>query len=368
MRDLLEGPFKYGYSHKSDRAHFAQSHLEASAKALGHLLSNQGYKVRCSGTAPNLPIVPWVAVLDPDVTSTAKSGLYLVYLFSTDLTRIYLTMNQGATARNDAWKHKPRPNGLSVEAATIGELELVAQAIRAELDESLLAGTSAAIHLGSASFLPMAYEAGTIAAIEYKTSDLPTEIQLISDLQWFLSIYDASVDALASLNAQNPEQFALPAFHVPPRRAEANPKFAPKSADDYVVQIQQRTQVRSRRHEAIVKSFGLHAREKGWEPQTNVHPMDLLLKRDRDKILCEIKVVKANSSLAVRESIGQLYEYRHFFPDKVGSSSPLLAVFSSDVGAAYVELLNELRIGSVWAVDEQNWAGSSDAEALGLVS
>lgn len=368
MREILELPLRLGYSHKLARSQPAQVQLEARARSLGQAVAQQGYKVRCSGTAPNLPIVPWIAVLDPDITTTAKSGLYVVYLFSADLSRVYLTMNQGATARYDAWKQLPRPKGVSVDTATINELELISKAIRDELDDTLLSSTLPSIHLGSASFYPMAYEAGTIAAVEYSTSNLPSEAQLVSDLQKFLDIYDASVDALAELNARAPETFVLPAFHVESRRTEPNPKFAPKSADDYVVQIQQRVQVRSRRHEAIVESFGVHAREKGWEPRTNVHPMDLLLQRNKDKILCEIKVVKANSSLAVRESIGQLYEYRHFFAERVGKSSPLLAVFSSSVGAAYVELLNELRIGSVWTTEESNWEGSADAVALGLVS
>lgn len=41
--------------------------------------------------------VPWVAVMDQKVTDSTQRGYYLVYLFSEDMRRLYLTLAQGVT-------------------------------------------------------------------------------------------------------------------------------------------------------------------------------------------------------------------------------------------------------------------------------
>ena len=41
--------------------------------------------------------VPWIAILDPDVTESTQNGFYVVYLFSVDMKRVYLSLNQGIT-------------------------------------------------------------------------------------------------------------------------------------------------------------------------------------------------------------------------------------------------------------------------------
>lgn len=46
--------------------------------------------------------VPWISVFDPAITTTATHGYYVVYLFAADMSRVYLSLNQGTTAvRND---------------------------------------------------------------------------------------------------------------------------------------------------------------------------------------------------------------------------------------------------------------------------
>ena len=40
---------------------------------------------------------PWIAVFNTDITNTIQEGVYIVYLFSEDMERVYLTLNQGCT-------------------------------------------------------------------------------------------------------------------------------------------------------------------------------------------------------------------------------------------------------------------------------
>jgi len=42
--------------------------------------------------------VPWIAVFDPVVTTSATRGYYVVFLFSADMQKLYLSLNQGTTA------------------------------------------------------------------------------------------------------------------------------------------------------------------------------------------------------------------------------------------------------------------------------
>jgi len=40
---------------------------------------------------------PWIAAYNKEITTTIQEGIYIVYLFSEDMERVYLTLNQGCT-------------------------------------------------------------------------------------------------------------------------------------------------------------------------------------------------------------------------------------------------------------------------------
>ena len=68
---------------------------------------------------------------------------------------------------------------------------------------------------------------------------------------------------------------------------------------------------------------------------------------------------------SVRAAIGQLLTYRYFLYEPENAPH-LLACFSESVGEAFVRLLEELGIASVWP-DGPKWVGSRLAQDLGLV-
>ena len=41
--------------------------------------------------------VPWVAIMNKTVTTSTQRGYYIVYLFSDDMSKLYLTFAQGVT-------------------------------------------------------------------------------------------------------------------------------------------------------------------------------------------------------------------------------------------------------------------------------
>lgn len=61
------------------------------------LLNNSNYIV-CGSVGKGLATkTPWVAILDKEITSSTREGVYLVFLFSSDYRHVYLTLNQGTT-------------------------------------------------------------------------------------------------------------------------------------------------------------------------------------------------------------------------------------------------------------------------------
>ena len=69
--------------------------------------------------------VPWIAIMDPEVTTTTQTGYYVVYLFSVDMKRVYLSLNQGITFLKDELG----------EPAAINELKRRASFIRDRIKE-----------------------------------------------------------------------------------------------------------------------------------------------------------------------------------------------------------------------------------------
>lgn len=123
--------------------------------------------------------VPWIAVLDPVVTTSATRGYYVVYLFSADMERVYLSLNQGTTAiRNE------------FGSGAIEELKRRATLMRARVPEfGEYDFTPTAIELSAGGYLPQGYEAGHAFGARYDTSHLPDEDQLEFDLQAIASLY-----------------------------------------------------------------------------------------------------------------------------------------------------------------------------------
>ena len=57
---------------------------------------------------------PWVAIFNKNITSSAKRGLYMVYLFKKDMSGFYLSLNQGITYFADTFKRKKYENARKV--------------------------------------------------------------------------------------------------------------------------------------------------------------------------------------------------------------------------------------------------------------
>ena len=361
--ELLAAPVALGYARADGPGQAAQVALREQRAQLAERLP-PGYRVRASGAAVNLPRVPWVAMLDEDVTTTAQEGFYLVYLFSADLQRAYLSMNQGVTAHRDRFKtlkdHRPAQ-------AAIRELDRESHLLRGELQTDL-SRLVATIDLKDDGFLARGYEAGNVIAQEYDMRALPDEATLRADLDRFLAIYKEVIEVRDRVLIEQPGQLHIPTRTLTvssprPRPAQA-PIFRPKDASDYIANVPAQQQRRTRKHEELVRRVGEHARNRGWTPVTNVHPRDLIIRRASQKVMVEAKTVGNNAEFAVRDAIGQLFAYRHFLYRERDEPDPLLlALFSEPVGDAFVRLLAELGVDAAWLAGGE-WKGSRELDGL----
>src|SRR6266498_177177 len=69
------------------------SAVEQVKDALGEL--GAGLLIEGSAGAGNWAAVPWIAVFDPAVTTTATREYYAVYLFHANEPVVHLSLNQG---------------------------------------------------------------------------------------------------------------------------------------------------------------------------------------------------------------------------------------------------------------------------------
>ena len=71
--------------------------------AIRAVIPEERYPVEGSSGQGQWAEVPWAAVFDRLITNTARQGFYIVYLFRSDLSGVYLSLNQGVTSIRDIY-------------------------------------------------------------------------------------------------------------------------------------------------------------------------------------------------------------------------------------------------------------------------
>ncbi|MFI9119022.1 MrcB family domain-containing protein [Streptomyces bikiniensis] len=297
---------------------------------------------------------PWVSFFDPDETTTATRGMYLVYLFAENMKTVSLSLNQGVTELRETFGAREAEKHLRGEAA----------AIRGAFPEDVTVGLEDVINLGGRAGLPRAYEAGNILSYVYEIDSLPTEEVLKTDLRRMIQLYQDALVLREDLRSTTRDVITT----IKPKENGGQDLllyFAPKSDGEYVQKITGRVIKKSRKHETLVKRYGAFLAQAGFTAGTNVHPRDLVARRDGADWLIEAKVVRrGNVSHAVREAIGQLATYA-FLLYSEDSQPRRMALFTEAIGDVYVRLLSHQGIASVWPT-EDGWAGSPEAVNAGL--
>lgn len=327
-----------------------------------------GLFVKGYGGQSTAAATPWIGVFDPTVNSDPGNGLYLAYIFSADLRTVTLTLQQGITHLEERLgRGRARQDHLRRQATRLRRAVAAQRRIGWVDEPELRANVNR----------PKAYEAASVIARPYELIGLPDEVVLVNELAYAAELLKRTAvaddlwwfeDESSSLKVN-----LAPAGHIPDQD-DPLAGFKPKDSSDYVANIPARQQLKKRSHEELVGAFGPHVASRGYIPITHLmHPRDLVLRRQGDAAspgsewLVEAKVVRdGNPTEAVRQVVGQLYEYSHFLYAENKLSEPhLVALFTEDIGI-YSQYLERRGIASVWRED-QGWAGSAMAEEWNLL-
>lgn len=146
------------------------------------LKSRPDIKVSWSAGKGVWAAVPWISLLDTRVTTTTQEGVYVVFLLSNDLARVYLTLNQGVT----------RLVGGMGQAAGAAALIEQSKTYRAQVPELQNVGfeLDGNIDLGSEGKLSRNYELGTIASRRFDVDSIPDDDEMNAVLDALLSAYE----------------------------------------------------------------------------------------------------------------------------------------------------------------------------------
>ncbi|MGE7887509.1 MrcB family domain-containing protein [Bacillus cereus] len=155
-------------------AKFFREDITAEIKRLP-FIDHSKYSVTGSAGIGVWASIPWVAIMHKDITTSTQRGYYIVYLFSEDMERLYLTIGQGV---------KDTPNN---------EMKKIKQEIRQHINMSNKVKKDDNIYLGTG---PKAtgYANSTAAYIVYDVNQMPDEVELVEDLKEMLHYYDGFIN------------------------------------------------------------------------------------------------------------------------------------------------------------------------------
>ncbi|ACM11436.1 MrcB family domain-containing protein [Bacillus paranthracis] len=137
-------------------------------------IDHSQYVVTGSVGQGNWAAVPWLAIMNKDITTSTQRGYYIVYLFSEDMERLYLTLAQGVTE------------------TTKEEMQKIKEEIREQIHMSQKVKKDDEIFLGT-STKAKGYSNSTAAYIAYDVNKMPSEAELVEDLEEMLRYYEGFI-------------------------------------------------------------------------------------------------------------------------------------------------------------------------------
>ncbi len=142
-------------------------------------LDETSYKVEGSIGQGNWAEIPWISVFYTDFTKTATNGYYIVYLFKSDMSGFYLSLNQGWTYFER--KYKTKEGKVKIKQS--------ADIVRNILSPLSNTFTETTINLKASGNLGKGYELGHICGCYYDANNIPSTEKLIADLNELITEY-----------------------------------------------------------------------------------------------------------------------------------------------------------------------------------
>lgn len=139
---------------------------------------NDDYLFEGSTGKGNIAAVPHLCIFDTTITRSAQEGYYIVYLFSADMTKVYLTLEQAWTQYEN--KYGREQGKVEIIRNTQKIRNIIRSAEGFSFNRPMLGGTRA---------LARGYEYGAICSKIYFIDALPSEAEFIDDLRNLIGVY-----------------------------------------------------------------------------------------------------------------------------------------------------------------------------------
>lgn len=181
-------------------AQFFRNEVQNSVASLVHMF-NPSYLVKASVGAGNWANIPWISILNPNLTDSTQDGIYPVYLFRADGSGFYLSLNQGTTV----------PTQTLGKAKAEHRANYIQQYILAQLPKLSNWGQQT-IDLRATTSLGKSYESYNIIAKYYDAHTELSEDKLKNDLSELLGFYqeiETIYQYIESLDFDSSEQPAI---------------------------------------------------------------------------------------------------------------------------------------------------------------
>jgi len=157
---------------------FVRTELPKALYSTG-IVNDSKYDINGSVGQGNWATIPWIAIFDRSITTSATKGVYIVYLLAKDTNTLYLTFNQGCT----------EISATHSKQETIEIMRANAKSIVDKIDSRNFQPDEG-INLGDGlTRLGEFYQKGTIFYKAYQKGSIPSEQVLQDDLRRMIDIY-----------------------------------------------------------------------------------------------------------------------------------------------------------------------------------
>lgn len=248
--------------------------------------------------------VAWTRVYSKSRTPSATNGWYIVYLFSGDGKRVYLSLNQGTTEWI-AGELKPREPA-ALKKRINWAFPLIDQ-VAAERTDLLTE-----IHLNARTKLGKGYEPGNVVAIEYQRDSIPSSEVLSKDLLFMARLLGCLYTA-ADMSTYVPGDLPLEVREAKQSAATtANRRSAGKGGQGFLLTAAERGAIEKRSVLLATEHFEVQ----GWTVKDvgATKPYDLHLTRGDEKLHVEVKGTMSDGSQVILTR-AEVESQRKFAPD-----------------------------------------------------
>jgi 5-methylcytosine-specific restriction protein A len=156
---------------------------------ISKLINNdERYLVEGSVGLGNWASVPWIAIFDRLVTTSAQNGYYPVFLFKEDMSGFYLSLGVGVTnIRLEFKRIKKIEEVLRIQTTNIlAKIEHIPDMFSPNTINPIKLRSNNSKNTSLAKY----YEDGCVISKYYSATSLPTELELKLDIQNILDVYN----------------------------------------------------------------------------------------------------------------------------------------------------------------------------------